>query len=66
MTSMSDEKVHLSIVSSVDGTGGSSTGPDLENSLGDLEIVSSGKPVSFGLKVPGELEHCRARKMTPS
>ena len=29
--------------------------------MGDQDIGSSGRPVSFGLQVPGELGYCRAR-----
>jgi len=45
---------------SVQGTGGSLTGPDPENRVGDQDIGSPGRPVSSGLQVPGEQEHCRA------
>jgi hypothetical protein len=44
----------LSIVFSVQGTGGSPTGPDPENRVGDQDIVSPGRPVSSGLQVLGE------------
>jgi hypothetical protein len=44
----------LSIFFSVQGTGGSPTGPDPENRVGDEDIESPGRPVSSGLKVPGE------------
>jgi hypothetical protein len=44
----------LSIVFSVQRTGGSPTGPDLENRVGDQDIGSPGRPVSSGLQVPGE------------
>jgi hypothetical protein len=44
----------LSTVSSVQGTGGSSTGPDTEISVGDQDIGNSVRPVSFGLQIPGE------------
>jgi hypothetical protein len=44
----------LSIVFSVQGTGGSPTGPDPENRLGDQDIESPGRPVSSGLQVLGE------------
>jgi len=46
---------------SIQGTGGSPTGPDPENRVGDQDIGSPGKPVSSGLQVPGEPGHCRAR-----
>jgi len=45
----------------VQGTGGSPTGPDPENRLGDQDIGSPGRPVSCGLQVSGEPGHCRAR-----
>jgi hypothetical protein len=38
----------------VQGTGGSPTGPDLENRVGDQDIGNPGRPVSSGLQVPGE------------
>jgi hypothetical protein len=44
----------LSIVSSVQGTGGSPTGPDPENRVGDQDIGNPVRPVSSGLQVPGE------------
>jgi hypothetical protein len=44
----------LSIVFSVQGTGGSPMGPDLENSVGDQDTGSPGRPVSSGLLVPSE------------
>jgi len=37
------------------------TGPDPENRVGDQDTGSLGRPVSSGLKVPGEPGHCRAR-----
>jgi len=43
----------------VQGTGGSPTGPDPENRVGDQGTGSPGRPVSSGLQVPGE--HCSAR-----
>ena len=49
----------------VHGTGGSPTGPDAENRVGDQDIESTGRPVSSGLQVPGEQGHCRARAKTP-
>ena len=50
---------------SVQGTGGSPTGPDRENRVGDQENGSPGRPVSSGLQVPGEPGHCRARTRRP-
>jgi hypothetical protein len=44
----------LSFVFSVQGTGGGLTGPDPENRVGYQDIVSPGRPVFFGLPVPGE------------
>jgi hypothetical protein len=44
----------LTIVSSVQGTGGSPTGPDSENRLGDQDAGSPDRSVSSGLQVPGE------------
>ena len=38
MTSASDEDGDISIVFSVQGTGGSPTGPDPENRVGDEEL----------------------------
>ena len=46
---------------SVQGTGGSPTGPDPENRVDDQETGSPEMPVFSGLQVPGEPEHCRAR-----
>ena len=43
------------------GIGGSPTGPDPENRVGDQDTGSPGRPVSSGLKVPAEPGHCRAR-----
>jgi len=45
----------------VKGSGGSLTGPDPENRVGDQDNGSPGGPVSSGLQVPGEPGHCRAR-----
>ena len=55
----------LSIVFSVQGTGGSRAGPDPEDTLGDQDTGSPGRPVSSGLQVPGEPGHCRARTWPP-
>ena len=51
----------LSIVFSVEGTGGSPAGPYLENRVDDDDTGSPSRPVSSGLQVPGEPGHCRAR-----
>ena len=48
----------------VQGTGGSPTGPDPENRVGDKDIGSPGRPVSSGLQVPGVPGYCRARTRT--
>jgi len=61
MTSTSDKKCDLSIVFSVQGTGGSPMGPDLEKRVGDQDNGSQGRPVSSGLQVPGEPGQCHAR-----
>ena len=42
---------------SVQGTGGSPTGPDPENRVGDRHIGSPGRPDSSGLQVPGKPGH---------
>ena len=55
----------LSIVFSVQGTGGSPTGPDPENRVGDQDAEIPGRPVSSGLQVPGEPGHCCARTRPP-
>ena len=49
----------------VQGTCGSPTGPNPENRVGVQDIGSPGRPVSSGLQVPGESEHCRARTRPP-
>ena len=51
----------LAIVFSVQGTGGSQTGPDPKNRVGDQDNGSPGRPVSSGLQVTCEPGHCRAR-----
>jgi len=50
---------------SVQGTGGSPTGTDPENRVGDQDTGSPGRPVSSGLQVSGEPMHCRARTRPP-
>ena len=47
---------------SVQGTGGSPTGPDRENREDDQDIGSPGRPDSSGLQVPGEPGHFRATR----
>ena len=44
----------LSLVFSVQRTGGSPTGPDLGNMVGDQDTGSTSRPISSGLQVPGE------------
>jgi hypothetical protein len=44
----------LSIFFSVQGTGGSQTGPDPESRVGDQDVGSPDRSVSSGLQVPGE------------
>ena len=65
MTSASDKNGDLSIIVSVQGTGGSATVPDPENRVGDQDTGSPGTPVSSRLQVPGEPGHCRARTRPP-
>ena len=50
---------------SVQGTGGSATGPDHYNSVGDQDTGSPGRAVSSGLLVSGEPGHCCARTRQP-
>ena len=50
---------------SVQGTGGSPTGPNPENRVGDQDIGSPGRLVSSGLKVHVTPGHCRARTRQP-
>jgi len=50
---------------SVQETGGSPTGPDPENRVGDQDTGSQRRPVSSGLQVPGKPGHCRARTRYP-
>ena len=51
----------LSIVFSVQGIGGSPTGPDPRNRMSDQDTGSPGRPVSSGLQVSGDPGHFRAR-----
>jgi len=55
----------LSIVFSVQGTGGSPMGPDPENSVGYQDNGSPARPIFSGLQVPGERGHCLARTRPP-
>ena len=45
----------------VQGTGASLMGPYPENTVGDQDIGSPGRPVPSGLQVPCEPGHCHAR-----
>jgi len=65
MTSASDKNGELSIFFSVQGTGGSLTGPNPENMVADQDTGSPGMPVSSGLHVPDESGHCHARTRPP-
>ena len=66
MTSASDEKMAtFQLFFSVQGTGGSPMGPDLENRVGDQDTGSPGRPVSSGLKVPGEPGALSCKNKTP-
>ena len=47
----------LSIVHSVQGTGDSPMGQDLENRVGNQDTGITDRPVSSGLQVPGEQGH---------
>jgi hypothetical protein len=55
----------LSIVFSVQRTGGSLTWPDWENRVGDQDNGSRGRPVSSKLQVLREPGHCHARTRPP-
>jgi hypothetical protein len=46
---------------SVQGTDGSPTESHAENMVGDQDTGSTGRPVSSGLQLHCEPEHCRAR-----
>ena len=50
---------------SAKGKGGSPTGPDPENRVGDQEAGNPGRPVSSRLQVPCEPGHCPARTRLP-
>ena len=53
MTSASKQKWPPFNFILVQRTGGSPTGPDPENRVGDQDIGSPGRPFSSGLQVPG-------------
>ena len=65
MTLASDDKWQHFIVLSVKETGGNSTDPDPENSVGFEDNGSPGRPVCSGLQAPGETENCRGRTRFP-
>jgi len=66
MTSASDEKWRNFNCFSVQGTGGSPTGPDPENRVGCYQDIGGPDgPVSSGLQVYGEPGHCRLRTRPP-
>ena len=65
MTSASEEKWRTCHFFSFQRIGGSPTGPDSGNRVGDQDTGSPGRPVSSGLQVPGEPWHSRARKRHP-
>jgi hypothetical protein len=50
---------------SVQETGGSPTGPDPEDRVGDQDTGSPGKPVSSGLQALSEQGHYGARTRPP-
>jgi hypothetical protein len=50
---------------SVKGTGRRLTGSDPENTVGDQDTGSLGRPVSSGLQVPGEPGYCCAGTRPP-
>ena len=62
MTSASEKNGDRSIVSSVQGTGGSPTEPGPENRVCDPDIGNPGSPVSSGLQVPSEPLHGRVKQ----
>ena len=65
LTAASDEKWRTFNSFFSPGKGGSPTGPDPENRVGDQDTGSPGRPVSSGLQVPGEPGQCRARTRSP-
>ena len=56
---------NFQLIFSVQGTGGSPTGTEPENRMGDQDTGSPGRSVSSGLQVPGEPGRCRARTRLP-
>ena len=65
MTSAWDEKWRNFNSFSVQGTGGSPTGPDLGNRVCDQDIGSPGRPVSCGWRVPREPGSLSCKNKTP-
>jgi len=64
MTTASDEKWrNFSWFFSVQGTGGSPTGPDPENRVGDHDTLIPGRPFSSGMNVPSEPGYCRVKSV---
>ena len=57
--------VNFQLFFSAQGTGGSPTGSDPENRMGDQDTGSPGRPVCSGLQVTGKPGHCRARTRQP-
>jgi len=55
----------LSIIFSVQGTGGSPMGPDPENRVGYEDIGSPGRPCSSGLQVPDGAGALLCKNKTP-
>ena len=66
MTSASEENWQtFNCFFSVQGTGGSPTGLDAENRVGEQDTGGPCRPVYSRLQVPSEPEHCRARTIPP-
>jgi len=66
MNTASEEKWrNFNFFFSVQGTSGSTKGPDPDNRMGDQDTGSPGRPVSSGLQVSGEPGHCRTRTRLP-
>ena len=66
MISASDENLRSSnSFFSVQRTGGSPTGTDLENMVGNQDTENTGRPVTSGLQVLGEPGHYCARTRPP-
>ena len=65
LTSAPEEKWRTLNCFPVRRTGGSPTGPDQKNRVGDQDNGCPGRPDSSGLQVPGEPGHCRVRTRPP-